>query len=139
MKMVISILHNSCYRWWISIWTASIWCLEWIWVKSLITLVQLSRFRSSCGKLDFYEIWELDFELWCFLAYDDDSESFSTSFVSDLSAHLVHLVKVSWKCLFCSFCGNLLDFKLWFCFGQGVWCLWWLEHFQNVILDVFEV
>lgn len=136
--MEISIFHISCYRCYVMIWRASIWCLEWIWVESLITLVQVSRFSISSGKFDFHEIWELDFELWCFLAYDDDSNSFSTSFGNDLSTYLVHLVKVSWKCLFCSFCIKWPNSSLWFCFVLVIWGLWLFEHLQKNIQDVFE-
>lgn len=58
-------------------------------------LVQLLKIRSSCTKLLFHENLRYDFEFDDFLDDGNDPKSFSASFVSDLSAHLVHLVKVS--------------------------------------------
>lgn len=137
-KMEISIFSNSCYRSCLMTWKASICCLEWIWSKKLMLLAQVLRIRSSCGKMHFLEILRYDFEFEGFLDDGDDPNSFRASFVSDLSIHLVHLVKVSWNGMICSFWWFLMDFVKWFCFGLAFKCLWWFDHLQITILDVFR-
>lgn len=121
-KMEISIFHISCYRSCTMIWTASICCLEWIWTKTLVLLVQLLKIRSSCTKLLFMKFWDMISSLRAFWMM--------VMILKALGYHLWVIWVLTWS-IWSRFLG-----MAWF---VAFMKFWWILKYDFVLGQVFGV